>query len=80
MLHPITLLEVAKVKSLVFLLSTPTYLMADVEQVPHAVVDEAIAAQINPPADAAVQLAAEVQPAVQANELSVYQVSDVSLV
>ena len=58
--------------------------MADVEQVPRAVVDEAIAAQINPPADAAVQLAAEVQPAVQANEvsyeLSVYQVSDVSLV
>ena len=37
---PVTLLEVAKVKSLAFLLSTPTYSMADVEQVPRAVVDK----------------------------------------
>ena len=43
--------------------------MADVEQVPRAVADEAVAAQINPPAEATVQPAAEVQPAVQANEV-----------
>ena len=66
---PVTLLEAGKVKSLAFLLSTPTYSMADVEQVPRAVVDEPIAAVINSPADAAVLPAAKVPPAVQANEV-----------
>ena len=52
MLHPITLLEDAKGKSLAFCLINPTYSMA-------------IAEQLNPPAEAAVQQTAEVQPAAE---------------
>ena len=49
--------------------------MADAGQVPQAAAKEAIAEQLNPPAEAVVQPAAEVQPAaqippaVQANEV-----------
>lgn len=39
--------------------------MADEDQVPHAAVEEAIEEQLNPPAEAAVQPAAEVHPAAE---------------
>ena len=73
-LHPITLLEAAKGKGWLFCLINPTYSMTDEDQVLRAAAKEAIAEQLNPPAVAAVQPAAEVQPtaeiqpAVQANE------------
>ena len=65
MLHKITLLEDAKGKSLAFCLINPTYSMAVADHIPPDVAEEAIAEQLNPPAEAAVQQTAEVQPAAE---------------
>ena len=70
MLPPITLLKAAKKKGLTFCPINLTYLRADADQVPLALVEEAIAEQLNPPAEAVTQpaaevhLVAEIQPAV----------------
>ena len=53
-LHPVTLLEAAKGKGLTFCPINPTYSMADADQVPHAAAEEAMAEQLNPPAEAVV--------------------------
>ena len=64
MLHPITLLEAAKVKCLAFVFN-PTYSMAEADQAPART--EEIAAQVNPPLQAAAQQPAEIQPAAGLN-------------
>ena len=70
MLHPITLLKAAKKKGLTFCPIDLTYSLADADQVPLALAEEGIAKQLNPPAEAVAQPAAEVhqvaeiQPAV----------------
>ena len=69
-LHPITLLKAAKKKGLTFCPIDLTYLIADADQVPLALAEEGVAEQLNPPAEAVAQPAAEVhrvaeiQPAV----------------
>jgi len=74
-LHPITLLKAAKRKGLTFCPINLTYLMAHADQVPHAAAEEVVVEQLNPPAEAAAQpaaevhLVAEIQPAVQVNEV-----------
>lgn len=75
MLHPITLLKAAKRKGLTFCPINLTYLMAHADQVPLAAAEEVVVEQLNPPAEAAAQpasevhLVAEIQPAVQLNEV-----------
>ena len=74
MLHPITLLEAAKVKCLAFVFN-PTYSMVEADQAPPPAKAEEIATQVNPPLQAAaqqpveIQTAARVQPVLQANEV-----------
>ena len=48
MLHPISLLEDAKGKSLAFFLINPTYSMAVADHVPTDVAEQAIAEQLKP--------------------------------
>ena len=71
MLHPITLLKAAKRKGLTFCPINLTYLMAHADQVPHAAAEEVVVEQLNPPAETAaeVHLVAEIQPAVQVNDV-----------
>ena len=59
MLHPITLLKAGKWKGLTFCPINLTYLMAHADQVPHAAVEDAVVEQLNPPAEAAAQPAAD---------------------
>ena len=68
MLHPITLLEAAKVMCLAFVFN-PTYSMAEAGQAPPPARVEEIAAQVNPPLQAAAQQPAEIQPAAGAQPL-----------
>ena len=75
MLHPITLLEASKGKSFGILSEQP-----DLLYVPRAVAEEAIAEQLNPPAEVAVQPPAEVQPAVLAHDVRYRTSCKISLV
>lgn len=69
-LHAITLLKAAKKKGLTFCAINLTYSIADADQVPLVLAEEALAEQLNPPAEAVAQpaaevhLVAEIQPAV----------------
>jgi len=50
-LHAITLLKAAKKKGLTFCAINLTYSIADADQVPLVLAEEALAEQLNPPAE-----------------------------
>lgn len=65
MLHPVTLLEAVKGKCLTFLSDQPDLLDGRCRSSAPAAAEEAIADQLDPPIEAAVQLVAQVHPAAE---------------